>query len=116
MTIDRMQFGIFLAPFHRAGENPTLALRRDLDLISYLDELGYDEAWVGEHHSGGWELISSPELFAAQQEYLTALGYGAGDSLAVTTKEKSDDFPEIKSYRPGTHLHGHAVERNQRRR
>jgi len=65
MTIDRMQFGIFLAPFHRAGENPTLALRRDLDLITYLDELGYDEAWVGEHHSGGWELISSPELFAA---------------------------------------------------
>ena len=65
MTVDRMQFGIFLAPFHRAGENPTLALRRDLDLISYLDDLGYDEAWVGEHHSGGWELISSPELFAA---------------------------------------------------
>jgi limonene 1,2-monooxygenase len=65
MTVDRMQFGIFLAPFHRAGENPTLALRRDLDLISYLDELGYDEAWVGEHHSGGWELIASPELFAA---------------------------------------------------
>jgi limonene 1,2-monooxygenase len=65
MTVDHVQFGIFLAPFHRAGENPTLALRRDLDLISYLDELGYDEAWVGEHHSGGWELIASPELFAA---------------------------------------------------
>ncbi len=65
MTIDRMRFGIFLAPFHRSGENPTLALRRDLELIARLDELGYDEAWVGEHHSGGWETIASPEVFLA---------------------------------------------------
>jgi len=61
----RMQFGVFIAPFHPAGQSPTLALERDLDLITYLDDLGYDEAWVGEHHSGGWELIASPELFLA---------------------------------------------------
>jgi len=79
MTIDRMEFGIFLAPFHRAGENPTIALRRDLDLISYLDELGYDEAWVGEHHSGGWELIGSPELFlAAAGERTRRIRLGTG--------------------------------------
>jgi len=61
-----MKFGIFLAPFHRIGENPTLALRRDVELIEWLDELGYTEAWIGEHHSAGWELIASPELIIAQ--------------------------------------------------
>ena len=39
-----MKFGIFLAPFHRLGENPTLAMARDLELIEWLDWLGYDEA------------------------------------------------------------------------
>ena len=58
-----MTFGIFLAPFHRIGENPTLALGRDMELIEWLDHLGYDEVWVGEHHSAGWELIASPEIF-----------------------------------------------------
>ena len=61
----RMTFGIFLGPFHKVGENPTLALHRDMELIEWLDDLGYDEAWIGEHHSAGWEIISSPELFIA---------------------------------------------------
>jgi limonene 1,2-monooxygenase len=60
-----MNFGIFMAPFHPTGENPTLALQRDLELISWLDYLGYDEAWIGEHHSAGWETIASPEVFIA---------------------------------------------------
>jgi len=60
-----MRFGIFLAPFHRAGENPTRAIERDLELVVHLDRLGYDEAWIGEHHSGGTEIIASPELFIA---------------------------------------------------
>ena len=58
-----LQFGIFLAPFHRLGENPTVAMARDMELIEWLDELGYDEAWIGEHHSAGWETIASPEVF-----------------------------------------------------
>ena len=62
---ERMKFGIFLGPFHRVGENPTLAIDRDLELIQWLDYLGYDEAWIGEHHSAGWETISSPEIFMA---------------------------------------------------
>lgn len=62
---NRMRFGIFLAPFHAPGTNPTLALQRDLELIQALDSLGYDEAWVGEHHSAGMEIIASPEIFIA---------------------------------------------------
>lgn len=61
----RMRFGAFLAPYHAPGDNPTLALERDLELIVRLDRLGFDEAWVGEHHSTGWETIASPELFLA---------------------------------------------------
>src|SRR6188474_2350659 len=60
-----LKFGIFLAPFHPVGQNPTLALERDLELVVHLDKLGYDEAWIGEHHSAGFEIIASPEVFIA---------------------------------------------------
>jgi limonene 1,2-monooxygenase len=62
---DRLKFGIFMAPFHPLGEDPTLALGRDLELLQWLDDLGFDEAWIGEHHSAGWETIASPEVFIA---------------------------------------------------
>ena len=66
MTLpERMKFGIFMAPFHWKGENPTLSLERDLETLQWLDYLGYDEAWIGEHHSAGWEIIASPEVFMA---------------------------------------------------
>ncbi len=65
MAHHRMKFGVFMAPFHRIGENPTLALDRDLELIQWLDVLGYDEAYFGEYHSAGWETIASPEIFIA---------------------------------------------------
>ncbi len=76
---ERMRFGVFLGPFHRVGENPTLALERDMELIEWLDQLGFDEAWIGEHHSAGWEIISSPEVFiaaAAQRTKRIKLGTG----------------------------------------
>ncbi|MCH8988933.1 MAG: LLM class flavin-dependent oxidoreductase [Chloroflexi bacterium] len=76
---ERMKFGIFMGPFHRVGENPTLALDRDLELVQWLDFLGYDEAWIGEHHSAGWETISSPEIFigvAADRTKHIKLGTG----------------------------------------
>ena len=60
-----MRFGTFMAPFHPVGQNPTLALERDLDLIVHLDRLGFHEAWVGEHHSAGFEIVASPEVFLA---------------------------------------------------
>jgi limonene 1,2-monooxygenase len=75
-----LRFGAFLAPYHDPRENPTLALERDLDLIVNLDRLAFDEAWVGEHHSTGWETIASPEMFlavAAERTRHIRLGTGA---------------------------------------
>ena len=76
----RMRFGIFMAPFHApTGQNPTAAYARDLATIQLLDELGYDEAWIGEHHSGGVELIPSPEIFIAHAAAQTRhIKLGAG--------------------------------------
>ena len=76
---DRMRFGIFLAPFHKPGINPTLALRNDIELIEWLDRCGYDEAWIGEHHSAGSEIIASPEIFiAAAAERTRHIRLGTG--------------------------------------
>ncbi|HSS09307.1 MAG TPA: LLM class flavin-dependent oxidoreductase, partial [Acidimicrobiales bacterium] len=76
-----LRFGIFMAPFHPVGQNPTLALKRDLELVERLDALGYDEAWFGEHHSAGYELIASPEVFiAAAAERTKRIRLGTGVS------------------------------------
>jgi limonene 1,2-monooxygenase len=61
----RLGFGAFLAPHHPIGENPMLQFRRDIKFVQHLDALGYDEFWCGEHHSSGWEMIASPEMFLA---------------------------------------------------
>ena len=80
MTLpERMKFGIFMAPFHWLGENPTLAIERDLETVEWLDYLGFDEAWIGEHHSAGWENIASPEIFiAAAAERTKHIRLGTG--------------------------------------
>jgi len=74
-----MKFGIFLAPFHRVGENPTLAMKRDMQLIEHLDYLGYDEVWIGEHHSYAREIIADPMIFiAAAAERTKRIKLGTG--------------------------------------
>ncbi len=75
----RMRFGMFLAPFHKPGINPTLALEQDIELIQWLDRCGYDEAWLGEHHSAGSEISASPEILiavAAERTKRIRLGTG----------------------------------------
>ncbi len=77
--MSRLRFGTFLAPHHPLGENPTLLLRRDLDFAAHLDRLGFDEFWCGEHHSTGWEMIASPEIFlAAAAERTQRIKLGTG--------------------------------------
>lgn len=61
-----MKFSIFMMPLHYPTENPSLAFARDISLIRYTDELGYDEFFIGEHHSGGWETMPAPEMALAK--------------------------------------------------
>lgn len=77
--MSRIGFGAFLAPHHPIGEHPMLQFRRDLDFAEHLDRLGYDEFWCGEHHSSGWEMIASPEMFlAAAGERTKRIKLGTG--------------------------------------
>ncbi len=79
MTDRYLRTGIFLAPFHALDENPTLAIERDMELVQHLDRLNYHEAWIGEHHSGGFEIIASPEMFiAAAAERTRHIRLGTG--------------------------------------
>jgi limonene 1,2-monooxygenase len=81
MPASRLRFGAFIAPFHQTHENPTLAIARDLELVQLMDALGYDEAWIGEHHSAGMEIIASPEIFiAAAAERTRHIRLGTGVS------------------------------------
>ncbi|MFE4666265.1 LLM class flavin-dependent oxidoreductase [Streptomyces sp. NPDC056716] len=72
--------GVFTPPWLLPlTSDPTLAIRREIDLIEFLDRLGYDEAWIGEHHSGGMEIIGSPELIvAAAAERTRRIRLGTG--------------------------------------
>lgn len=77
--VQRLKFGAFVAPYHKAGTNPTAALQRDLRTIEYMDEYGFDEVFIGEHHSSGGEWIASPEIFiAAAAERTKRIMLGTG--------------------------------------
>lgn len=79
MRKNRLRLGLFVAPFHPLDENPTLCFERDLEFARFVDELGLAELWYGEHHSGGYETIASPELMvaaAAQRTKRIRLGTG----------------------------------------
>ncbi len=66
------RFGMFLPPHHLpTNYNPTYALQRDTEIVQLIDAIGFDEAWFGEHHSGGAEPIGDPMLFIAHVANLT---------------------------------------------
>lgn len=69
--MDSLKFGTFIPPIHPVRENPSLCIDRDIQLVTHMDSLGYDEAWFGEHHSAGTELFSSPELMILAAHYQT---------------------------------------------
>lgn len=61
-----MEIGIFLMPAHPPERTLYDATRWDLDVIELADQLGYVEAWVGEHFTVPWEPICAPDLLLAQ--------------------------------------------------
>jgi limonene 1,2-monooxygenase len=60
-----LRAGVFLPPFHPNDEDPLLCMERDFQLMQWLDMQNFAEAWIGEHHSGGYEIYGQPELFIA---------------------------------------------------
>ena len=74
-----LRAGVFLPPFHPNDEDPLLCMERDFELMQWLDVHNYAEAWIGEHHSGGYEIYGQPELFiatAAERTRYIRLGTG----------------------------------------
>jgi limonene 1,2-monooxygenase len=68
-----------MAPFHSPQHDPLRTYGEDLELVVRMDELGFDEAWFGEHHSSGWETVPSPEIFmAVAAERTRSIRLGAG--------------------------------------
>ncbi|MET9799314.1 LLM class flavin-dependent oxidoreductase [Streptomyces sp. NPDC006368] len=59
------RIGLFLSPVHETGQDPHLAIHRNLDLVEHADRLNFDEAWFGEHHTLGWGLVGAPETMIA---------------------------------------------------
>jgi limonene 1,2-monooxygenase len=76
-----LRFGVQIFPYHRPNVDPTTQFEDDLRLIEHLDRLGYDEVWIGEHHSTGWQNISAPELLiAAAAQRTRNITFGTGVS------------------------------------
>ena len=60
-----MKLGYFMMPLHHIDRDYHETLEEDMEAIIFADELGYSEAWVGEHYSSAVEQITSPLMFHA---------------------------------------------------
>ena len=72
-----LRFGLFHGPHHATNLDPTYAFQRDLMLMEHLDRLGFDEAWIGEHHSGGFEISPRPRSSSPPRPSARS-GFGSG--------------------------------------
>lgn len=74
-----MRYGYFMMPMHPPGSDISVTLQTDLRQIERLDELGFGEAWIGEHFTAQWENIPAPDIFigaALQRTQSIKLGTG----------------------------------------
>ncbi len=60
-----MKLGVFMMPLHPPEKSRTQCFDEDIELVVLADELGFSEAWVGQHHSVAWEPIPANDLFIA---------------------------------------------------
>jgi alkanesulfonate monooxygenase SsuD/methylene tetrahydromethanopterin reductase-like flavin-dependent oxidoreductase (luciferase family) len=61
-----LKLGIFFMPSHPPERPLYDAIEWDLQCIRWADELGFSEAWIGEHHTLVWEPVVAPDLVLAQ--------------------------------------------------
>lgn len=60
-----MRSGLFMMPLHPPHRPLAETAAEDADKIVLADQLGLDEAWVGEHFSAASEPLASPLMFLA---------------------------------------------------
>jgi len=65
-TSEAIRYGMFIMPFHAGGKPLAQCLDEDLELVCRAEELGFDEFWIGEHHTMKFEPITMPEIFIAR--------------------------------------------------
>ncbi len=73
-----MNLGLFIMPLHPPEKPPADSFAEDLELLSVADELGFTEAWVGEHMTARWENIVASDLFVAR-------GFGVTENIRLGT-------------------------------
>ena len=104
-AVDReaLRLGAFMPPWLLPLDiDPTRAIRGQLETVEYLERIGFAEAWIGEHHSGGVEIISSPELFiAAAIERTSRIRLGTGRHLAAVPQPAHGGRPRRPARPPG---------------
>ncbi|MGE0697493.1 MAG: LLM class flavin-dependent oxidoreductase [Hyphomicrobiaceae bacterium] len=61
-----MQLGYFTMPSHPPERGLKAGHDWDLQVLRWLDELGFSECWIGEHHTAPWEPHPAPDLLIAQ--------------------------------------------------
>jgi alkanesulfonate monooxygenase SsuD/methylene tetrahydromethanopterin reductase-like flavin-dependent oxidoreductase (luciferase family) len=61
-----MRYGLFLQSSHPPERSLSDAIERVLTQIRWADELGFAEAWLGEHLTAAWEPIAAQDLVIAQ--------------------------------------------------
>ena len=60
-----MKLGIFMMPVHPLHRNPTETLKEDRETVILADQLGYHDAFIGEHLTDQAENITNSLLFLA---------------------------------------------------
>ncbi len=55
--------GIFIMPFHPPDKPLTQCYDEDIELVVRAEALGFDEFWIGEHHTMKYEAVVVPEVF-----------------------------------------------------
>ena len=66
-----MRFGLFQMPEHYPWDNMHVSWKRDMEDIVFVENLGFHEAWIGEHHTGYYENVPAPDIVIATVATMT---------------------------------------------
>jgi len=60
-----MKLGFFMMPLHPPEKSRTQCFEEDIEFVTFAEELGFSEGWIGQHISNSWEPIPSNDMFIA---------------------------------------------------